>query len=315
VLRVIAVCLVPLMSATHALAADKLRVGKGGVGLPFSTVEIGQQAKIWEKFGLEIEVVQMVGDSQQEKALAAGDIDLALASGPTMGFRLKGVPKIAVAAMAGAPYSFVLVVRPDNSIKTVADLKGRNGGVTSAGSLTDWLLHEVARQQGWGPDGIKSLSLGSTRTRLAAMKNKEIDTMVTTTAAAYDFEENNQAKILVSFGDIVHDFLTHVITAREKVVAERPDLVERFLKGWFTTVAYMKAHPEIGSKVAAEVLQVSLTAARKAYDADMKMMSDDGVFTESALDVIRKSLPEFGILDRVPEAKELYTDRFVPVKL
>ena len=33
-----------------------------------------------------------------------------------------------------------------------------------------------------------------------------------------------------------------------------------------------------------------------------------------AIDVLRQSFVELGILDTVPEAKILYTDQFVPVK-
>jgi hypothetical protein len=34
-----------------------------------------------------------------------------------------------------------------------------------------------------------------------------------------------------------------------------------------------------------------------------------------AIDVIRNSLKELGILDFIPEAKVIYNDKFVPVKL
>mgnify|MGYP003340756983 CR=1 FL=1 len=52
-----------------------------------------------------------------------------------------------------------------------------------------------------------------------------------------------------------------------------------------------------------------------SWDNELKMMSSDGAFNPAAIEVIRRSLSELGLLDRAPEAKELYTDEFVPVKL
>jgi hypothetical protein len=42
--------------------------------------------------------------------------------------------------------------------------------------------------------------------------------------------------------------------------------------------------------------------------------SNDGAFDPAAIDVIRRSLKELGILPAVPEAKSIYNDRFVPVR-
>src|SRR5262249_59729871 len=77
-----------------------------------------------------------------------------------LGFRAKGAPAIGVAAMYGPPMNLALVLPFDTSIKTVSDLKGKRIGVTTAGSLTDWLVRELSRQQGWGSDGIPILALG-----------------------------------------------------------------------------------------------------------------------------------------------------------
>ena len=52
----------------------------------------------------------------------------------------------------------------------------------------------------------------------------------------------------------------------------------------------------------------------KVYDTQIASFSDDGAWDMAAIDVIRHSLNELGILNRVPEAKELYTDKFVPVR-
>src|SRR5258708_2900534 len=130
---------------------DKLRLGRA---VPNScacgATEVGIEAKIFEQEGLEIEVTSFRGDAQLQQALAAGSIDVGLGSGPGLGFRAKGAPAIGVAAMYGPPANLALVLPFETPIKAVSDLKGKRIGVTTTRSLTDWLVPEISRQQGWG---------------------------------------------------------------------------------------------------------------------------------------------------------------------
>jgi ABC-type nitrate/sulfonate/bicarbonate transport system substrate-binding protein len=313
ILYVVAVLAV-LCFARGAEALDKVRVGKSGVALAWTMIEAGEEAGIWKELDLAIESAQLSGDAQLQQAMTAGELDFGLGSGPGMGYRVKGVPAIAIAAIAGPPYSFMLFTRPDSPLKSVADLKGRNVAVTSAGSLTDWLVRELSRQQGWGPQGIVSLPMGALRTKMAALKAGEIDSVLLTSGSVYEFEEQGQARVLASFGDLVHDFHTHVLYAPDRLIASNEGLVRRFLQGWLRSVAYMREHKAEGVKIAAHTLEIGESAASKAFDQDMKMMSEDGAFSRAAIEVIRRSLVELGILDKIPEASLLYSDRFVPVR-
>src|SRR3954464_543977 len=167
------------LAATSAHALDKVRIGKAVPNsFAFSTAEIGIDNKIWEQEGIELAVSAFRGDAQMQQALTAGAIDVAVGSGPGLGFRAKGVPAIGVAAMYGPPSNLCLSVLSRSSIKTVVDLKGKRIGVTTLGSLTDWLTRELAQKQGWGPDGIKVVPLGAVPARLAAMERNELDGMV-----------------------------------------------------------------------------------------------------------------------------------------
>jgi ABC-type nitrate/sulfonate/bicarbonate transport system substrate-binding protein len=299
-----------------AFSADKIRVAKGGLSLMFTAVEIGQSAKIWESYGLEVQSIQTDGQAPMDKAMISGDVDIALGAGTSMAFRLKGVPNIAIAMMSGPPADFVLVVNPEGSIKKVEDLKGKSVGVTSAGSLTYYFVKALAQAKGWGPDGLTPQPLGNARSSFAAMVRGDIAAMVTTPETGFDFAEQGRASVLMSFGDFIKPFVTHTILASNDMVAKHPDQVERFLQGWFKTVAYMKdpANRDACIKVVASVLKISENVAGKAFDIDVKALSDDGVFDAAGVDVIRKTLPDFGVLDSVPEAKDLYTSKFVPVK-
>jgi NitT/TauT family transport system substrate-binding protein len=304
-----------LQLATSAFALDTVRLGKAVPNsFAFAATEVGIDAKIFEGEGLEITVSSFRGDAQLQQAMAAGSLDAGLGSGPGLGFRVKGAPAIGVAAMYNAPANLALVISAKSPIKSIADLKGKRIGVTTAGSLTDWLVRELSRQQGWGSNGIGIAALGQMQARLAAMDRGELDGMVIEAATGYELEETGRSRNLILFGDIVKHFYTHVIYATDDMIEKRPELLRRFLRGWFKTVAFMRANREFTVKSEQRTLDVRQSIIDKIYDAEMAGFSADGAWDPEAIDVIRASLKELGILPTVPDAKVLYNDKFVPVR-
>jgi NitT/TauT family transport system substrate-binding protein len=300
--------------AGRALALDKLHVARAGAAIAFAGIEVGDETGIWKKYGLEIEAPTFGGDAKVEQALTAGEVEIGFCAGPSMAYRVKGVPAVAVAVIAGPPYSFVIATRPDSPLKSAADLKGKRVGITTAGSGTYWMVRELSRREGWGLEGIVPVPLGEQRARAAALKNGDIDASVMTSMAAFDLEANHAGRILLSYGDIIKDYITHLVLASDKLIATNPDLLRRFLKGWFESVAYMKTHRAEGERIAAKAMNMDPQIIARAYEEEMRMLSDDGVFDPAAIELLRYSFVDLGLLDKVPEAKLLYRTDFVPVK-
>ena len=298
-----------------ALALDQVRLGKAVPNsFAFGAAEVGIEAKIFEQEGLEIQITSFRGDAQMQQALAADSLDVGLGSGPALGFRAKGAPAIGVAAMYGPPANLALVLPVDTPVRSIADLRGKRIGVTTTGSLTDWLVRELSLQQGWGSNGIQILALGHVQARLAAIQRGELDGMVIEAATGYELEDAGKAKNFLLFGDIVKDFYTHVTFATDAVIEKQPDLLRRFLRGWFKTIAFMRANKDFVIASEARTIDVKPAIAAKIYDAQIGGFSNDGAFNPAAIDVIRRSLKELGILPTVPDAKSIYSDRFVPVR-
>ena len=99
------------------------------------------------------------------------------------------------------------------------------------------------------------------------------------------------------------DFYTHVIFATDAVIEKQPDLLRRFLRGWFKTIAFMRANKDFVIASEARAIDVKPAIAAKIYDAQIGGFSNDGAFDPAAIDVIRRSLKELGILPTVPDAK------------
>jgi NitT/TauT family transport system substrate-binding protein len=296
---------------TPAAAADKLRVGKA-VPEAFSFVppDVGMRNGIFQKNNVELELTAFAGDARMQQAAAADSIDILLGSGPAMAFIMKGAPIKGVAAMAGPPLLLAIVVKPDGP-KTVADLKDKTVSVSTAGSLTYWLVSETSRRHGWGPNGIKIAPMGAMPGQIAALKRGDIDGTIMDIGNAFDLEKKGEARILVRFTDI-KDFHIHVIFATDKAIAGKPQVVRNFLKGWFETIAFMRSHKAETVKVAKEVMEKDEDVSGRVYDELMPMFSDTGRFDKAALATLSKSYVELKLLPSEPDMSKLYTEAFLP---
>ena len=107
--------------------------------------------------------------------------------------------------------------------------------------------------------------------------------------------------------------MTGVQTCALPIFTKRPELLQRFLRGWFKTVAFMRANKAAAVKSGAKVVEVRESIVSKVYDTQIGGFSADGAWDMQSIDVIRHSLKELGILNTVPDAKTIYNDAFVPV--
>ena len=300
--------------ASAAAAADRVRVGKAvPFAWTFTPIDVGIAVGTFAKQGLELEVTGFAGDARVQQALVSDSIDFGLGSGAGMGFLAKGVPAKAVAAMAGAPMNMSMVVLYNSPIKTLDDIKGKKIGITTVGSLTDWLLKRVVAQKKWAPSDVTAVTVGGMESTKAALKTEQIDGVVIALELGYALEAAKEWRVVAPLAPFAPDFHTHVIFARDELIANKPALVERFLRGWFETIAFMRANKERTVEITAKVLNLDPTVISRVYDEQIKIFTSDGRFDPKALVVIRQSLVEMGILQQVPDDSVMFTTRFLPV--
>ena len=301
--------------AAPARAADKLNVGKAiNVLWIYTIVDVGVEKGIFAKYNLDIEVSVLPGDAKFQQALIAKSIDIGLAGGTSMPLSMKGSPAIAVAAYAGAPRNFSVNLAADSPIKTVADLKGKTLAVATNGSVPQWLTKRLSLSQGWGVDGIKTTASGGFEASLAATLTHSVDGFMGATEAGLQLEEEKRGRVLTNMEQYVPKLVTQVVTTRTDFVAEHPELVDRFLKALFASVAYVKSHKEESVAIATKVLHQSPTVMDRTYDTEKSMLSDDGTFDPDSMKVLKESFVEMGILDQQPPDDKILTTKFLPVK-
>jgi NitT/TauT family transport system substrate-binding protein len=300
-------------TGASAQAQTKVRVGQPQAGtFQFVPLQVGADAGIFAKHGIDLEVISFGGGPRVQQAIAADSIDIGIGSGPELAFVAKGAPEIAVAAMADAPYSVVLAVPKDSGVKSAEDLKGRTISISSKGSLTDWLGQELSRQLGWGSNGINLAPLGSTAAQMAALKTRQIDGMIVEANAGYRMEEDGSGRVLVQFGDRIKLFHIYVFYARKGFAEKTPEAVRTFLAAWFETVLYMRAHRAETIETVGRSAEVSPGIATRDYDELMGMFNPTGRFDPKALEVLGRSFVEMGSLPQIPDMRALITEQYLP---
>jgi ABC-type nitrate/sulfonate/bicarbonate transport system substrate-binding protein len=318
-LRVLLLCAAWLaalvVGAGRVEAADTVRAVKAAsVAWTFTVLDVGMEKGLFAKYGITVDISSAAGDAKVQQALASGSVDFGLGSGPSMAFTVKGSPVIAVAAFAGPPRNIGIIVAADAPFKTIKDLKGKSIAVTTTGSLTEWLVKQASIQEGLGPDGIKPVALGTFEASFAALEAHDVDGIAAAIESGYRLEEKHKGRVLAGLEKYAPHFITHVVLARKDLVRDKPDVVERFLKGFFATIAYMKTHKAETDEIGMRVLDLSQTAMDRTYDYEISMFIDDGQFDPQAVETLKDSFVGMGTLTERPKNDQLFTTRFVPVK-
>ena len=310
-----AVALLLLASFGTGLAADKVRVGKAqAAAWIFLPVDVGIAEGIFARYGLDVEILDLAGDAKVQQALAAESIDFGLGSGPGMAFLAKGSPAMAVAAFGGAPRGVSTMVLADSPIKNIADLKGKLVAVSTAGSLTEWLTKQMALQEGWGADGIRTVALGAIANSIASLKTGQVDAVTLATESGFALEEAKQGRIVAYMDKYAPHFISEVVFVRKSILENNPTLIDRFLKAFFAAIIFAKNNEEKTSAIAMRVLHQSPAVARRTYDYESSMFETDGTFDPKAVEALKQSFVDTGTLDKKPDDAALFTTKFLPVK-
>lgn len=308
-----AVAIAAVLMAAQPAAAAALRVGEAVPrSFTFSLLDFGVGRGLFAAEGLTIDVSVFGGPARLQQALAADAVDIGLGVGQDLGFVAKGAPEKAVAAMAGPPLDTCIVVLRGSPLRSAADLKGRKVGVTSLTSLVAWLIGTVAIREGWDRAAIRLVPAGATSSAMALLKAGQVDAAGSDIAPALQFEAAGEARVLLRFGDYVTDIHNNIIFATDRIIAARPGDVRAFLRGWFATIAFARAHRAATIAAMAGHLDIDPAIAAAVYDRQMPMYSADGRFSATALATLARSLVDIHMLDAAPNPAGLYTEAFLP---
>jgi NitT/TauT family transport system substrate-binding protein len=303
------------LAVAPARAADHVTVGKAVSALwAFVPADIGVQEGIFAKYGLDVEVLDLGNSPRLHQAMTAGSVDFAMTSGADLAFVAKGEPARAIAAFATDPRNISITTLADSPVKAVADLKGQRIAISGTGSVSEWLVRQMAIQEGWGKDGVMPTPLGSGDANLAALRTHQVGAMVASVEVALQLEAKGIGRMVTTMGKYAPRFHAHMMFVRQPLLEQNPTLVDRFLKGFFASIAFMKANKEKTSEIASQALHIDRAIADRVYDEQIGMLETDGHIDPEAVALMKDSFLEMGMLQTKPNDDQIIDARFLPVR-
>ncbi|HXE28946.1 MAG TPA: ABC transporter substrate-binding protein [Stellaceae bacterium] len=294
-------------------ASQKLTVGKSiATLLAYTPIDFGLANNFYQKRGLELEVVSFNGAARMHQAMVSGAIDIALGSGAAMANIGKGEPSLAIAQTLGPPADIAIVVPYDSPIKTVDDMRGKVTGVASTGSVTEWMVFELARQKGWPLSDMKTVGIGGTEAAVAAIRAKQVDALVVDVAIGLFLEPQKAGRVLIPCSAYVKDFVMHANFASTKIMNEHPQAVSAFCAGWFEAIELMQHDKAQAVRIATPITKLDQSIVAASYDLVVPKMSRDGHFDPKGLETLARSYVETKALPTKPDMSKFYTQKFLP---
>ncbi len=297
-----------------ARAEAPLTVGKAiASALVMLPANLGVEFGIFQKHGLDVKIVDFTGGTKLYQAMVAGSVDIGVATGTGMAFTAKGAPILAICESEAKMYPTAIAVPWDSPIHTLDELRGKRIGVSSPGSFTDWLATQLARQRGWGPNGVTNVTIGNDlASGIAGFRTHAIDADIFSTAEIFEMEERHEGRLLADAADFTGNIAAGAIFATKDTMANRPDAIRAFLIGWIETVEFMRAHKDEVVKAESKFTGLSPSVMAKDYDLVMPSFSTGCAFDAESLANLKDSLVDQKLLNDTADMSTLYTDAFMP---
>ena len=297
-----------------ASAAETVTIGKADANAsPILPANVADKLGLFKKHGLDATIADFTGGSKLSQAMVAGGVDIGVGAGTEMAFVSKGAPIIAVCE-GMAPIPFIGIAVPwDSPAHAVADLKGKKIGISSAGSLTDWLAKELSNHEGWGPNGVTSVAIGNGAAAvLAAFRTNTIDADLSVTSNIFNWEEKKEGRLLVPVSTFVGNIAAGTIYATQHLIATDPDALRGFLAAWLETIDYMTKHKAETVKIESEVTGYSANVIAKEYDITIGAFSRDCKFDAASLNNLKRAFVDQKLVETPPDMSKLYTEAYLP---
>lgn len=227
----------------------------GPLGLNSVPWVVAKDARLFEKNGLQVDMIYIGASSAIVQSMLSGSANLAGFSGPAVISNVvQGGDIIQVAATA--PYfTQSLLVRPE--IRDLRSLQNKKIGITRFGSVTDLAIRTLIERNNL--KDVTVLQMGGFGEAVAALSRGAIDGAVLSPPHNFrmvkeGFRELMSQKDLKNLGT---GFLTQGIVARRSFAVTHRDVVLRLIKSTLEGTKYAAANEEFTKRAISRYLKIS----------------------------------------------------------
>ncbi|MDQ2953647.1 MAG: ABC transporter substrate-binding protein [Pseudomonadota bacterium] len=255
------------ISVSMASAQDKLKLAVGQRGnWDTSVSELGQQAGIFRKHGLELEIVYTQGAGETQQAVISGSVDIGVAAGimGVLSAYSKGAPVRVIGAETTGAADLFWYAKAESPIKTLKDTDGKTIAYSTNGSSTHGIVTAFMKQYELK---AKPTATGGPPGTLTQVMSGQVDVGWSAPPFALDQLDQNQIRIIASGNDAVafKGQTVRLLLTTAPVLQARKAVIDRYMKAYRETIDWMYANPQ-ALKVYAQWLNISEAKAKRTRD-------------------------------------------------
>ena len=274
---------------------------------------IAQEKGLFAKYGLEVELVDFVQDTEVNAAFASGEMDAAnLATHTAIKLFANGVD-LKVVLLEDASYEADAMLA-SAGVQSIADLKGK-GVAYEEGSTSDLLLNYALAQNGMSLADITPVPMPASDAGSALIAG-QVDVAVTYEPyISAALAESQDVHVLYTAGERP-GLISDVFVVSGKFAQENPEAVKALLKVWDEAMAFYKSNPDEAKSIIANAVGSSLEELATAfdgvqfYDLSANQSELSGGFTETIQDVAEVS-KSIGLFETIPDLKTMVDTSFL----
>jgi ABC-type nitrate/sulfonate/bicarbonate transport system substrate-binding protein len=316
----------PTQTATQTATQSSTIATRTEVTLPPATIKIAlngptgplyvewyyaEQAGIWKKLNLQVELTQFSGGSGAvAQAMAAGEFQMGVIVMTTLGLSIqKGLAARAVASIGGGEWS--VVVAANSSLMSVDELKGKDVGISRAGSASNMWFNELAMAKGWtaGTD-IKPQFLGTLDTMVAGVLAGKVPAILLQAGETARLLDKGQIRVLANSTDLGVFYPEEMLVASNDLIQSNPQLIQRVVNGLCQANSELNKNPQAITDYLLANEGFSTVGAH--YFEKIHLLNSDGHFTEKDYAQLPGWMISAGLATELPPINTWYTTQFVP---
>lgn len=282
--------------ASPSLAAEKLKVALS-TWVGYGPLFIAKSQGLFEKEGLDVDLIIMEDVKTRMPALAAGRIDAAVTTIDTvLGFSSADHPMTYLFAVDDSRGGDGIVATKD--IKSVADLKGKKVAYTE-GSVSQFFLSVLLKDAGLSLKDLQSLNMTAGDAGAAFVAGK-VDAAVTWEPWLSRGKAAPHGSVLVDSAQ-KPGLITDVMVTTKKTLSEREAAMKGLYRAWAAAVDWQKAHVEDADKIMAKGVGGWLEDPKVFAETRAGIAFYDNAMNQSFMDPANAN----GILGTIVKAKTL----------
>jgi len=274
---------------------------------------IAKDQGLFEKYGLEAELVDFIEDKEVNAAFASGDMNAANIATHTalklfsVGLDLKLVLVEDISTSADA----ILV---SNEISSIADLKGKSVAYEE-GTTSDLLLNYALTQSGLSLSDISPVPMPASDAGTTLLSG-DVQAAVTYEPYISEILKNNDSIKILYKAEERPGLISDVFVVNAKWAQGNEETVRKLLQVWDEALQYYQENPEDARKIIADAVGSAPEDLVTAFDGvqffdvneNQKALSGDFLTTIQDVAMVSQSI---GLFETIPDFSNLIDASYV----